>query len=136
MPLSGGHSKPKPPNEEERKFLTSPKVQTLVQEAYYCSVVEGNQRVKTSLSSLSSSLSFLPELMTRQVVAGTVYRIKYKIHWMGNDDPNSSSSSSSSSSNPRNKYVYVKLFEPLPYENKPPELMKFSFTDEENVFVK
>ena len=49
--------------------------------------------------------TFEPCKFTKQVVAGMIYKIKYKVDG--------------------DKYVLVKIYKPLPYMNQPPECQEF-----------
>merc|ERR1712160_40667 len=55
---------------------------------------------------------FEPLKFTKQVVAGMVFKIKYKV-----DD---------------GKYILVKMYKPLPHMNQAPEVMEFTEDQAEN----
>ena len=88
--MTGAHSKVREPTDEERAWLTSPEIEQLLQE-------QAGDALFTTLDPVS---------LTSQVVAGTVYQVKYhNVGW---------------------KHVHAKIFRPLPCDNKPPELLGFA----------
>eukprot|EP00339_Tiarina_fusa_P004339 CAMPEP_0117004630 /NCGR_PEP_ID=MMETSP0472-20121206/5530_1 /TAXON_ID=693140 ORGANISM="Tiarina fusus, Strain LIS" /NCGR_SAMPLE_ID=MMETSP0472 /ASSEMBLY_ACC=CAM_ASM_000603 /LENGTH=107 /DNA_ID=CAMNT_0004705631 /DNA_START=41 /DNA_END=364 /DNA_ORIENTATION=+ len=87
--LCGGHSQARAPRKDEVEFLTSDKVRNLVLQR----------------AGATSSSELVPVLVTTQVVAGTVYKAKYRLDNM--------------------KHVHAKIFEPLPCNQGDPELMNF-----------
>jgi hypothetical protein len=89
MMMAGAHSKVREPTDEEREWLTSPEIERLLQ-----------------AQAGVAFTTFDPVSLTSQVVAGTIYQVKY--HYVGW------------------KHVHAKIFRPLPCDNKPPELLGFA----------
>ena len=96
----GGHSTPRSPSNDETEFLTSDKVRNLITSSPKLTVAGGGGAVD----------SLVPILLTTQVVAGTVYQVKYKVINKNGETIG---------------YIDAKIFKPLPC-NEPrqnPELM-------------
>jgi hypothetical protein len=93
--MAGAHSSIREPTDKERAWLTSPKIVKLLQEQQQ----QQQQHTGDALTTLN------PVGLTSQVVAGTVYQVKYHtVGW---------------------KHVHAKIFRPLPCDNKPPEVLGF-----------
>jgi hypothetical protein len=78
------------PSDDEREFLKSMKVRQLLEQAHEAPFSD----------------TFEPVLITSQVVAGKIYKVKYNLG---------------------TKHVHAKIFRPLPCNSDEPEVL--SFTD-------
>ena len=132
--LCGGHSSSRSPTPEELDFLTSQKILTnlLAPKLLVSSTALLSTSSTSSLSSSSfRSSSIVPIAVTTQVVAGTVYQVKYK--WtidIGNTD-NNNDNDIDNKIDPKTmiRYFHAKIYKPLPC-NPDKDVALMSFQDD------
>ena len=128
--LCGGHSSSRSPTSEELDFLTSTEILTTLLAPKL--LVSSTALLSTSSTSSLSSSSFrsssiVPIAVTTQVVAGTVYQVKYK--WtidIGQSTDNDNDNDNAIDPKIMIRYFHAKIYKPLPCNpDKDVALMSF-----------
>ena len=131
--LCGGHSSSRVPTQEELDFLTSKKLLTnlLAPKLLVSSTALLSTSSTSSLSSSSfRSSSIVPIAVTTQVVAGTVYQVKYK--WtidIGQSTDNDNDNDNAIDPKIMIRYFHAKIYKPLPC-NPDKDVALMSFQDD------
>ena len=131
--LCGGHSSSRVPTPEELDFLTSTEILTTLLAPKL--LVSSTALLSTSSTSSLSSSSFrsssiVPIAVTTQVVAGTVYQVKYK--WtidIGQSTDNDNDNDNAIDPKIMIRYFHAKIYKPLPC-NPDKDVALMSFQDD------
>mmetsp|Transcript_35778 Transcript_35778/g.40896 ORF Transcript_35778/g.40896 Transcript_35778/m.40896 type:complete len:139 (+) Transcript_35778:81-497(+) len=126
--LCGGHSSLRAPTQDELDFLTST---TVITNLLAPKLLSSSSSSSSMLSTSSTALPIVPIAMTTQVVAGTVYQVKYK--WtIDSDNSNNDNNNDNNNNIDQNKmirYCHAKIYKPLPC-NPEKDVALMSFQDD------